>query len=66
MLAAEYLHRPDLDNFVLVYTMGKVGSTALARSLHATNIYSRHLQWLRPETQGFRVARVPITIATQT
>jgi hypothetical protein len=53
MIGAEFLHRPDLDNFVLVYTMGKVGSTALARSLDATNVFNRHVQWLKPETQQF-------------
>lgn len=53
MVNAEYLHRPDIDNFVFVYTMGKVGSTALAKSLDAIHVFSRHLQWLRPETQRF-------------
>lgn len=53
MLSGNYLFRPDLDNFVLVYTMGKVGSTAIARSLGQVGIYYRHLQWLRPETQTF-------------
>jgi hypothetical protein len=47
------LHRPDLDNFVLVYTMGKVGSTAIARSLEKVGIFCRHLQWLTPQTQTF-------------
>jgi hypothetical protein len=46
-------HRPDLDNFILVYTMGKVGSTALIRSLEAVNLFCRHLQWLRPETDAY-------------
>jgi hypothetical protein len=47
------LHRPDVDNFVLVYTMGKVGSTSIARSLASVGIFYRHLQWLTPRTQTF-------------
>jgi hypothetical protein len=46
-------HRPDIDNFALVYTMGKVGSTSVVRSLEAVGIFARHLQWLRPETKAF-------------
>jgi hypothetical protein len=53
MLSSSFFHRPDLDNFVLVYTMGKVGSTAIVRSLQAVDVFCRHLQWLTPETQAF-------------
>jgi hypothetical protein len=53
MSTIHFLHQPDLDNFILVYTMGKVGSAAIARSLEAAGIFCRHLQWLRPETQAF-------------
>jgi Putative capsular polysaccharide synthesis protein len=49
----DYFHRPDIDNFVLVFTMGKVGSTALVRSLEAVNLFTRQLQWATPETQTF-------------
>src|SRR5262245_60558247 len=52
MLPSNFLHQRDLDNFVLVHTMGKVGSTALVRSLEAVNVFARHLQWLTPETQA--------------
>jgi len=48
-----FFHRSDIDNFILVYTMAKVGSTALVRSLEAVNIFSRHLQWATRETQAF-------------
>ena len=48
-----FYHQRDLDNFVLVYTMGKVGSTALVRSLVAVSIVCAHLQWMSPETQAF-------------
>ena len=53
MSQSTFFHGPDLDNFVLVYTMGKVGSTAIVRSLQAAGAFCRHLQWLRPETQEF-------------
>lgn len=53
MIASNYLYGMELDNFILVYTMGKVGSTALVRSLMDVNIFPRHLQWLTPETQAF-------------
>ena len=33
--------------------MGKVGSTALVRSLEAVGIVCRHLQFLQPETEAF-------------
>lgn len=33
--------------------MGKVGSTAISRSLDSVGIVSRHLQWVTPETQAF-------------
>jgi len=45
------IDRPDLDNFALVFTMGKVGSTALMRSLEAVNVFCRHIQFLSPEWQ---------------
>ena len=48
-----FYHRNDLDNFILVYTMGKVASTALVRSLEAVGVVCRHLQWMRPETEAF-------------
>ena len=47
------LHRPDVDNFVLVYTMGKVGSTSIARSLADVGIWDyivrRYADTGRPE-----------------
>jgi hypothetical protein len=48
-----FLHRPDLDDFILVYTMGKVGSTAVMRSLQNVNIYCRHFHWAAAATQAF-------------
>jgi hypothetical protein len=48
-----FLHRPDIENFVLVYTMGKVASVPLMRSLEAVDIYCRHLHWVTPDTQAF-------------
>src|SRR5580700_9799089 len=48
-----FLHRPDLDNFILIYTMGKVASVPLMRSLEAVDIYCRHLHWASVETQAF-------------
>lgn len=39
----------DPDHYV-VYTMGKVGSTALCRSLEAVGLKATHCQWLNPET----------------
>jgi hypothetical protein len=48
-----FLSTPDLDKFILVYTMGKVGSTALVLSLKDINLFARHLQWLTPEAQAF-------------
>jgi hypothetical protein len=48
-----FLHRPDIENFVLVYTMGKVASVPLMRSLEAVNIYCRHLHWVTTENQAF-------------
>jgi hypothetical protein len=53
MSSAFFLHRPDIDNFILVYTMGKVGSMTLMRSLEAVNVYCRHLHWATAETQAF-------------
>jgi hypothetical protein len=53
MLSSAFFHGRELDNFVLVYTMGKVGSTAIAQSLNAVGIFARHLQWVTPETQAF-------------
>jgi hypothetical protein len=52
-MAVDFFHSRDIDNFVLVYTMGKVGSTALAQSLNAVGLFARHLQWATPETQAF-------------
>jgi hypothetical protein len=48
-----FLHRPDLDDFILVYSMGKVGSTAVMRSLESVNVYCRHLHWATAETEAF-------------
>jgi hypothetical protein len=48
-----FLHRPDLDDFILVHTMGKVGSMSLMRSLEAVNVYCRHFHWVAAETQAF-------------
>jgi hypothetical protein len=48
-----FLHRPDLNNFILIYTMGKVASTPLMRSLMAVDIFCRHLHWATAETQAF-------------
>jgi len=58
-----FLHRPDLNNFILIYTMGKVASTPLLRSLLAVDIFSRHLHWVSVETQAFfeRLERVTPT-----
>jgi hypothetical protein len=53
MATFNVFHQRDIDNFVMVYTMGKVGSTAIARSLEGAGIFARHLQWLTPETQAF-------------
>ena len=53
MSLSHFYHQPDLDNFVLVFTMGKVGSTALVRSLEAVQVFARHLQWATPTTQEF-------------
>jgi len=52
-MALDLFHSRDIDNFVLVYTMGKVGSTALVQSLNAVGLFARHLQWATPETQAF-------------
>jgi hypothetical protein len=48
-----FLHRPDLNNFILIYTMGKVASTPLMRSLMAVDIFCRHLHWASVDTQAF-------------
>jgi hypothetical protein len=48
-----FLHRPDLDDFILIHTMGKVGSTAVMRSLEAVNIYCRHGHWASAQTEAF-------------
>lgn len=48
-----FLHRPDLDNFILIYTMGKVASLPLMRSLEAVDIYCRHLHWATAGTEAF-------------
>lgn len=53
MPSAFFLHRPDLDDFILVHTMGKVGSMAVKRSLEHVNIYCRHTHWVSVETQAF-------------
>jgi hypothetical protein len=53
MPASFFLHRPDIDDFVLIHTMGKVGSTAVMRSLERVNIYCRHYHWVGAETQAF-------------
>jgi hypothetical protein len=46
-------NQTEFDKFILVYTMGKVGSTALVLSLRKVNVFARHLQWLTPEAQAF-------------
>jgi hypothetical protein len=53
MPAPFFLHRPDIDDFILIHTMGKVGSTAMKRSLERVNIYCRHYHWVTAETQAF-------------
>jgi hypothetical protein len=53
MPSSFFLHRPDLDNFILLFTMGKVASMPLMRSLEAVDIYCRHCHWLTAETQAF-------------
>jgi Putative capsular polysaccharide synthesis protein len=53
MSSSFFLHRPDVENFVLVYTMGKVASMPLMRSLDAVGIYCRHLHWATADTQAF-------------
>src|SRR5262245_15422502 len=52
-MVLDLFHSRDIDNFILVYTMGKVGSTALVQSLNAVGLFARHLQWATPETQSF-------------
>lgn len=61
-----FLHRPDLDDFILIYTMGKVGSMSLLRSLQNVNVYCRHLHWTSAGTEAFfdRLERVSPTGAT--
>jgi hypothetical protein len=63
MPAPFFLHRPDIDDFILIHTMGKVGSTAVMRSLEKVNIYCRHSHWVAAETQAFfdRLAQVSPT-----
>jgi hypothetical protein len=53
MPAPFFLHRPDLDDFILVHTMAKVGSTAVVRSLRNVNVYCRHFHWASAETEAF-------------
>ena len=53
MTSAFFLHRPDIDDFILVHTMGKVGSTAVTRSLENVNVYCRHYHWAAAGTQAF-------------
>jgi hypothetical protein len=48
-----FLHRPDLDDFILIHTMGKVGSMALMRSLETVNVYCRHFHWVAAGTEAF-------------
>jgi hypothetical protein len=62
-----FLHRPNIENFVLVYTMGKVASVPLMRSLEAVDVYCRHLHWVTPDTQAFfeRLEEVSPTRLTQ-
>ncbi|PWT85859.1 MAG: hypothetical protein C5B56_13345 [Proteobacteria bacterium] len=64
MPSPNYFHRPDIDNFVLVFTMGKVGSTALVRSLEAVNLFTRHLQWATPEVLAFMDQRDSLELGT--
>jgi hypothetical protein len=53
MPAPFFLHRPDLDDFILIHTMGKVGSIAMMRSLEAVDIFCRHGHWAAAATQAF-------------
>jgi hypothetical protein len=63
MTSPFFLHRPDIDNFVLIHTMGKVGSMALTRSLENVNMHCRHTHWVATETEAFfdRLAQVSAT-----
>lgn len=53
MPSSFFLHRPDIENFVLAYSMGKVASVPLMRSLEAVGVYCRHLHWVTSDTQAF-------------
>lgn len=63
MPAPFFLHRSDLDDFNLIYTMGKVGSSAVKRSLERVNTYCRHYHWATAGTEAFfdRVEQVSPT-----
>jgi hypothetical protein len=48
-----FLHRHDLDDFILIHTMGKVGSMSVLRSFQNVNIYCRHVHWASAATEAF-------------